>query len=140
GMVFWHPRGFVLYRLLEEAARHYLAKSGYEEVRSPQLLRQAIWEKSGHWQHFQEDMFVIGSEEQDGERAAALKPVSCPGHIQIFQSSARSYRALPMRLAELGLVHRNEPSGTLHGLFRLRQFTQDDGHIFCAEEHVVDEV
>lgn len=137
GMVFWHPRGFILYRLLEETARHRLARDGYDEVRSPQVLRQSVWEKSGHWDHFRENMFLLDDEP---ERAAALKPVSCPGHIQIFKNASRSYRALPMRLAEFGAVHRKEPSGTLHGLFRLRQFTQDDGHIFCAPEHVVDEV
>jgi threonyl-tRNA synthetase len=136
GMVFWHPRGFILYRLLEERVRRELAAGGYREVRSPQLLGQRLWESSGHWQNFRGDMFVV----DDGERSFALKPVSCPGHIQIFQRMAASFRALPLRLAEFGLVHRNESSGALQGLFRLRQFSQDDGHIFCMEEQVADEV
>jgi threonyl-tRNA synthetase len=136
GMVFWHPRGFILYKLLEERIRRELAASGYQEVRAPQLLGQQIWEGSGHWQNFREGMFVL----EDGERPSALKPVNCPGHIQIFKRMAPSFRALPIRLAEFGQVHRNESSGALHGLFRLRQFTQDDGHIFCLEEHVLGEV
>ena len=133
GMVFWHPRGFALYRLLEDAVRRQLVVDGYQEVRTPQLLRRPIWEASGHWQSFPEGMFVLEAEQ------AALKPVSCPGHVQLFQSAAPSYRDLPVRLAELGLVHRDEPSGTLHGLFRLRQFTQDDGHVFCSPEQVEEE-
>lgn len=135
GMVFWHPRGFILYQLLEKRVRRELAAGGYREVRTPQILGQRIWESSGHWQSFRGDMFVVN----DGERAFAVKPVSCPGHIQIFERMAPSFRALPLRLAELGLVHRNESSGALHGLFRLRQFTQDDGHIFCLEDQVSDE-
>lgn len=136
GMVFWHPRGFLLYQLLEARIRRELASGGYREVRSPQVLGQPIWERSGHWDNFRDGMFVL----DDGERPFALKPVSCPGHIQIFQRMAPSFRALPIRLAEFGLVHRNESSGALHGLFRLRQFSQDDGHIFCMEEQVADEV
>ncbi|HYI02135.1 threonine--tRNA ligase [Hyalangium sp.] len=136
GMVFWHPRGFILYQLLEERVRRELAAGGYREVRTPQILGQRIWESSGHWQNFREGMFIL----DDGERPFAVKPVSCPGHIQIFQRMAPSFRALPLRLAEFGLVHRNESSGALQGLFRLRQFTQDDGHIFCMEEQVADEV
>lgn len=136
GMVFWHPRGFILYQILEERVRRELAAGGYREVRTPQILGQRIWESSGHWQNFRNDMFVL----DDGERPFAVKPVSCPGHIQLFQRAAPSFRALPFRLAEFGLVHRNESSGALHGLFRLRQFTQDDGHIFCMEEQVADEV
>jgi threonyl-tRNA synthetase len=135
-MVFWHPRGFILYRLLEEQARRVLAAGGYREVRAPQILGQSIWESSGHWQHFREGMFLLN----DGERPFALKPVNCPGHIQLFQRMAPSFRALPLRLAEFGLVHRNESSGALHGLFRLRQFMQDDGHVFCLDEQVADEV
>jgi len=134
GMVFWHPRGFALYRELEAAARRQVSFAGYREVRTPQLLRREIWEQSGHWQSFPEGMFVLPSQ------GAALKPVSCPGHIQLFREAAPSFRDLPMRLAEFGLVHRDEPSGTLHGLFRLRQFSQDDGHVFCAPEQVEDEV
>jgi threonyl-tRNA synthetase len=136
GMVFWHPRGFILYQLLEERVRRELAAGSYREVRTPQILGQRIWESSGHWQNFREGMFIL----DDGERPFAVKPVSCPGHIQIFQRMAPSFRALPLRLAEFGLVHRNESSGALQGLFRLRQFTQDDGHIFCMEEQVADEV
>jgi threonyl-tRNA synthetase len=136
GMVFWHPAGLTLYRLLEEAARRHVLAQGYREVRTPQLLDQRLWEQSGHWQHFRADMFVL----VDEGRASALKPVSCPGHIGIFAHAAPSYRDLPMRLAEMGVCHRDEPRGALSGLFRLRQFTQDDGHVFCSEDQVVDEV
>jgi threonyl-tRNA synthetase len=129
GMAFFHPRGLQLYRLLEMAARATLHAHGYAEVKTPQLLRQPIWEASGHWQHFRANMFVVNDEAQP----AALKPVSCPGHIAIVQHRLRSYRELPIRLAELGIVHRDELGGTLHGLLRLRQFTQDDGHVFCTE-------
>jgi threonyl-tRNA synthetase len=130
GMVFWHPRGFVLYRLLEEAVRAHVARQGYEEVRTPQVLRRAVWEASGHWQHFAHGMMRLDA----GELEAALKPVSCPGHIQILKQRLLSYRDLPLRFSELGLVHRDEIGGALHGLLRLRQFTQDDGHVFCADE------
>jgi threonyl-tRNA synthetase len=144
GMVFWHPRGFALYRVLEEAARRQLGRDGYAEVRTPQLLRRSIWEQSGHWSAFgARHMFSIdveGASDEVNAAAAAMKPVSCPGHIQLFSRAAPSWRDLPMRLAEFGLVHRDEPSGSLHGLLRLRQFTQDDGHIFCAPEQVVEEV
>jgi threonyl-tRNA synthetase len=136
GMAFWHPRGFTLYRLLEDEARRHVAAAGYREVRGPQLLRKAIWQQSGHWDHFRAGMFTFG----DGGEEAGLKPVSCPGHIQIVRRAAPSWRDLPIRLAELGLVHRDEPGGTLHGLMRLRQFTQDDGHVFCTDEQLVPEV
>lgn len=136
GMAFWHPRGLVLVRALEDAARRFVRAAGYSEVRTPQLLRQPIWEASGHWQHFRAGMFALADEGQP----AALKPVSCPGHIQIAARSALSYRDLPLRLCEFGCCHRDEPSGTLHGLFRLRQFTQDDGHVFCAEDQVEAEI
>jgi threonyl-tRNA synthetase len=132
GMVFWHPRGYLLYRLLEEAARARTRADGYDEVRTPQILRRPIWETSGHWRHFNDAMFHLVDEAHE----AAIKPVSCPGHIQIVKRRTPSYRELPLRLAEFGLVHRDEPSGTLHGLLRLRQFTQDDGHVFCNEEHL----
>jgi threonyl-tRNA synthetase len=135
-MVFWHPRGWILYRLLEDAARAHTRAGGYREVRTPQVLRRAVWEKSGHWASFHDEMFATG----DVGAEAALKPVSCPGHIQIVKRMAPSWRDLPIRLAELGLVHRDEPAGTLHGLLRLRQFTQDDGHIFCSEAQVASEV
>lgn len=136
GMVFWHPRGLVLVRALEEAVRRRTLAEGYREVRTPQLLRKSLWEASGHWQHFRQHMFAV---EEDGV-CAALKPVSCPCHIQIYERVAPSYRDLPLRLCELGVCHRDEPGGTLHGLFRLRQFTQDDGHIFCAEEQIAAEI
>ena len=127
GMAFFHPRGLQLYRLLEQAARAMLHAHGYAEVKTPQLIRRPIWEASGHWQHFQGSMFVV----EDDSQPAALKPVSCPGHIAIVQHRLRSYRELPIRFGELGVVHRDELGGTLHGLLRLRQFTQDDGHVFC---------
>lgn len=136
GMVFWHPDGFELYRLLEDAARRRMQADGYEEVRSPQLLRNPIWKASGHLDHFVDNMFVVAEQ----GREAALKPVSCPGHVQIAQQMLESYRDLPLRLGEFGLVHRNERSGSLHGFFRLRQFSQDDGHIFCEPDDVIDEV
>lgn len=136
GMAFFHPRGLILYRLLEEASRQATAAAGYEEVRTPLLLRQALWEASGHWQHFAQNMFRVS----DQSCPAALKPVSCPGHVEIVRRMVPSYRDLPIRLAELGAVHRDEPSGTLHGLLRLRQFTQDDGHVFCSDEQAEAEV
>jgi threonyl-tRNA synthetase len=134
GMVFWHPRGYRTLRALEALIRRHAEADGFAEVRTPQLLRQPIWEASGHWQHFRENMFVMADD------ALAVKPVSCPGHLEILRRRAPSYRDLPLRYSELGLVHRNEPSGTLHGLFRLRQFTQDDGHVFCEVSQVEAEV
>lgn len=134
-MVFWHPRGWTLYRLLEDAARAQVAAAGYREVRTPQLLRRAVWERSGHWGKFHDAMFAVGDAAQD-----ALKPVSCPGHLQVVRRLAPSWRDLPIRLAEMGLCHRDEASGTWHGLMRLRQFTQDDGHVFCTEDQVAAEV
>jgi threonyl-tRNA synthetase len=136
GMVFWHPRGFTLHRLLEDAVRRNMRRDGYQEVRTPQIMRRPIWDASGHWDNFSAGMFRLAEDDQQ----AAVKPVNCPGHLQIVARMAPSYRDLPLRLGELGLVHRNEPSGTLHGLFRLRQFTQDDGHVFCVEEQVEPEV
>jgi threonyl-tRNA synthetase len=130
GMVFWHPAGFGLVRALEDAARRATRAQGYHEVRTPQIMRQPVWEASGHWQHFAGGMFRV----DDQAVPAAVKPVSCPGHCYLFGRRAPSYRELPLRFAELGLCHRDEPSGTLHGLMRLRQFVQDDGHIFCASE------
>ncbi len=137
GMVFWHPRGFELMRVLEEVVRRRIRADGFQEVRSPQLLRRAIWESSGHWQSFSSDMFLVG--EAEGQ-SAAIKPVSCPGHLELAKRMSLSYRDLPLRIAELGLVHRNELSGVLFGLFRLRQFVQDDGHILLEEHQVDDEV
>jgi threonyl-tRNA synthetase len=136
GMVFWHPRGYVLYRALEAAARQHIRSQGYRELRTPQLMRRAVWEASGHWSHFYDGMFRVEDQACD----AAIKPVSCPGHIYVAKKRSLSYRDLPLRLAEFGLVHRDEPGGTLHGLLRLRQFTQDDGHVFCTAEQVDDEV
>lgn len=141
GMVFWHPRGLILYRLLEEASRARVAADGYEEVRTPQVMRRAVWQASGHWQHFASGMMKLQvALEDDASLESALKPVSCPGHIHIASRDVLSYRMLPLRLAELGLVHRDEPSGTLHGLLRLRQFTQDDGHVFCRASQAQAEV
>ncbi len=136
GMVFWHPRGLALYRALEQAVRRQLEGDGYQEVRTPQVMRRAIWEASGHWQSFSSGMFRLAGDDVP----AALKPVSCPGHLELARRMAPSYRDLPLRFAEFGLVHRDEPSGVLHGLFRLRQFTQDDGHVLCEEGHVAGEV
>lgn len=137
GMVFWHPRGFTVYRLLEAEVRRQIERDEFAEVRSPQLLRRSIWERSGHWASYGEGMFRIAGEDEDG---LALKPVNCPGHVRLFERRMPSYRDLPLRLAEFGVVHRDEPSGALAGLFRLRQFTQDDGHIFCREDQVEAEV
>ncbi len=136
GMAFWHPRGLALYRLLEGAARDEFAAQGYLEVKTPQVLRRPLWEASGHWDHFREHMFRI----DDQAREAALKPVSCPGHLELVKRGVLSYRDLPLRLAEFGLVHRDELGGALHGLLRLRQFTQDDGHVFCDEAQAGPEV
>lgn len=136
GMVFWHPRGLSMYRVLEAAVRRQCEKQGYQEVKSPQLLRRSIWESSGHWLHFAEHMFKI----DDQSCEAALKPVSCPGHIGIIQQKLLSYRDFPLRLSELGVVHRDELSGALHGLLRVRQFSQDDGHVFCEPQQAEQEV
>ena len=136
GMVHWHPPGYVLYRLLEGAARARIEADHYMEVLTPQLLRRPIWDASGHWSTFAGGMFRL----HDTGVEAALKPVSCPGHIQIARRMINSYRDLPLRLAVFGIVHRDEPSGTLHGLLRLRQFTQDDGHVFCREDQLEEEL
>jgi threonyl-tRNA synthetase len=136
GMVFWHPRGFTMLSSLRGALARVAERDGFEEVLTPQILRQRVWDVSGHSAHYRDAMFAI----EDGEQPAFAKPVSCPGHLEIFRRRAASYRDLPLRYAEFGLVHRNEPSGTLHGLFRLRQFTQDDGHVFCQRPQLEDEV
>ncbi len=136
GVVFWHPRGFALYRVIEDYIRGRMKAAGYREVRSPQLLARSLWESSGHWQKFADSMFVF----EEGERCHALKPMSCPGHIQIFKQGTRSWRDLPIRYFELGLCHRKEPSGALQGLMRTRAFEQDDAHVFCLEEQVAAEV
>ena len=136
GMVFWHPKGWTLWQQIEQYMRQILSQHGYLEIRTPQVLDRSLWECSGHWENFRENMFVTESE----ERHFAIKPMNCPGHVQVFNQGLRSYRDLPMRLAEFGSCHRNEASGALHGLMRVRAFTQDDAHIFCAEEHVQEEV
>jgi len=136
GMVFWHPNGFALYQQIEQYMRRIFREYGYQEIRCPQILDVGLWKASGHWDNFQENMFFTGSE----NREYAVKPMNCPGHIQVFKQHLHSYRELPIRFAEFGTCHRNEPSGTLHGIMRVRSFNQDDGHIFCTEEQVQDEV
>jgi threonyl-tRNA synthetase len=136
GMVFWHAPGLSLYRVLEQAARDHVLAQGYVELRTPQIMRRPVWEASGHWSHFQQGMFRV----EDQAIEAAVKPVSCPGHIYVLKQRLLSYRELPLRLCEFGNVHRDEPAGTLHGLLRLRQFTQDDGHVFCTQEQAAAEV
>jgi threonyl-tRNA synthetase len=135
-MAFWHPRGYALYRVLEDYIRRKMRALGYAEVKTPQLLPRALWERSGHWDKFGDSMFSLG----DGERQMALKPMSCPCHVQIFNNGLRSWRELPIRYAEFGACHRDEPSGALHGLMRTRNFEQDDAHVFCREEDVQEEV
>ena len=132
GMVFWHPKGWTLFRVLENYIRRRLEATGYVEVKTPQLIDRALWEASGHWEKFREAMFTSESE----NRVLAVKPMNCPGHVQIFRQGLKSYRDLPLRMAEFGSCHRNEPSGALHGIMRVRGFTQDDAHIFCTEEQV----
>jgi threonyl-tRNA synthetase len=136
GMAFWHPNGWTLYRTLEEYLRTKLDESGYQEIRTPQLADVKLWKESGHWDMYNEHMFITESE----NRTYCLKPMSCPCHIQIFNQGIKSYRDLPIRFAEYGCCHRYEPSGTLHGLMRVRAFTQDDGHIFCTQDQVQEEV
>jgi len=132
GMVFWHPNGWALWQEIEQYLRAKLDRSGYDEVRTPTILDRSLWEKSGHWEFYRENMFTTASE----SREYAVKPMNCPAHVQIFNHGLRSYRDLPMRMAEFGSCHRNEPSGALHGLMRVRAFTQDDAHIFCTEEQM----
>ena len=135
GMAFWHPKGWTLYRLLEEYVRGRIQDAGYVEVRTPQLVDRSLWEASGHWEKFGEHMYTTESE----DRTFALKPMNCPGHVQIYKQGLKSYRDLPLRMAEFGSCHRYEPSGSLHGLMRVRQFTQDDAHIFCTEDQITPE-
>jgi threonyl-tRNA synthetase len=135
GMAFWHPKGWTLYRILESYIRGRLDNAGYVEVKTPQLVDRKLWEKSGHWEKFSEHMYTTESEES----TFALKPMNCPGHVQIYRAGLRSYRDLPLRMAEFGACHRCEPSGALHGLMRVRQFTQDDAHIFCTREQITPE-
>ena len=135
GLVFWHPKGWVIWQQVEQYMRRVYRENGYNEVRGPQILDKSIWEKTGHWQNFRENMFTTSSENRD----YAVKPMNCPGHILIFNKGVRSYRDLPLRYGEFGSCHRNEPSGALHGLMRVRGFVQDDGHIFCTEEQILPE-
>jgi threonyl-tRNA synthetase len=128
GMVFWHPKGWALWQQVEQYMRGVYRDNGYQEIRCPQILDRSLWEKSGHWENYKDNMFTTESEKRD----FAIKPMNCPGHVQVFNSDLRSYRDLPLRYGEFGACHRNEPSGALHGLMRVRAFTQDDGHIFCA--------
>jgi threonyl-tRNA synthetase len=136
GMVFWHPRGWSLWQEIEQYMRAKFVEYDYQEVRTPTIMDRSLWEKSGHWENYRENMFTTASENRD----YAVKPMNCPGHVQIFNSGLHSYRDLPLRLAEFGSCHRNEPSGALHGLMRVRGFTQDDAHIFCTEEQIEAEV
>ena len=136
GLIFWHPKGWTIWQQVEQYMRRVYQENGYQEVKAPQILDRALWEKTGHWQNYRENMFVTESE----SRNYALKPMNCPGHVQIYNSDLRSYRDLPLRFGEFGQCHRNEPSGALHGLMRVRGFTQDDGHIFCMEEQIQGEV
>ena len=135
GMVFWHPKGWVIWQEVEQYMRRLLDASGYLEVRTPQVMDRVLWERSGHWENYAEHMFTTKAEERD----YAVKPMNCPGHVQIFNQGIKSYRDLPLRLAEFGSCHRNEPSGALHGIMRVRGFVQDDAHIFCTEEQILSE-
>ncbi len=136
GLVFWHPHGWSVWQEIEQYMRRVYRDNGYQEVRCPQILDRSLWEKSGHWEHYKDNMFTTESEKRD----YAVKPMNCPGHVQIFNTDVRSYRDLPLRYGEFGSCHRNEPSGALHGVMRVRGFTQDDGHIFCTEDQIQPEV
>lgn len=136
GMTFWHDKGWRIYLKIEDYIRNKLKKHGYQEVRTPQIIDRSLWERSGHWEKFRQNMFITETE----GRIFAIKPMNCPGHIQIYNQGLKSYKDLPLRLAEFGSCHRNEPSGTLHGLMRVRNFVQDDAHIFCTEEQILSEV
>jgi threonyl-tRNA synthetase len=135
GLIFWHPKGWTVWQQVEQYMRRVYQENGYQEVKAPQILDRTLWEKSGHWDNYKENMFTTESE----NRAYALKPMNCPGHVQIFRSNLHSYRELPLRYGEFGQCHRNEPSGSLHGMMRVRGFTQDDGHIFCTEDQILTE-
>ncbi len=135
GVVFWHPKGWALWQAIERYMRQVYLDTGYQEVKGPQLLDKSLWEKTGHWQNYRENMFTTESEKHE----YALKPMNCPGHVLIFKSHLRSYKELPIRYGEFGQCHRNEPSGALHGIMRIRGFTQDDGHVFCTEDQILDE-
>ncbi|HTD06365.1 threonine--tRNA ligase [Undibacterium sp.] len=136
GLIFWHPKGWTIWQQIEQYMRKVYQDCGYQEVKAPQILDRTLWERTGHWENYRENMFSTESE----NRHYALKPMNCPGHVQIFNANMRSYRELPLRFGEFGQCHRNEPSGALHGIMRVRGFTQDDGHIFCTEEQILAEV
>ena len=136
GLVFWHSKGWAIWQQVEQYLRRVYVESGYLEIKCPQILDRSLWEKSGHWQHYKDNMFTTASE----NREYAVKPMNCPGHVQVFNTGLRSYRDLPLRYGEFGSCHRNESSGSLHGLLRVRGFTQDDGHIFCTEDQIQEEV
>ncbi|BCK87729.1 threonine--tRNA ligase [Sideroxyarcus emersonii] len=136
GMVFWHPKGWAMWQVIEQYMRNVYRDNGYQEIRCPQIIDRVLWEKSGHWEHYKANMFTTESEKHD----YAIKPMNCPGHVQVFNADLRSYRELPLRYGEFGSCHRNEPSGGLHGLMRVRGFVQDDGHIFCTEGQIESEV
>ena len=135
GMVFWHPKGWAIWQQVEQYMRRVYQDNGYQEIRCPQILARSLWEKSGHWENYKDNMFTTESEKHD----FAIKPMNCPGHVQVFNSGLRSYRDLPLRYGEFGSCHRNEPSGALHGIMRVRGFVQDDGHIFCTEDQIKSE-
>ena len=135
GLIFWHPKGWTVWQQVEQYMRAVYQDNGFQEVKGPQILDRSLWEKSGHWENYQENMVTTESE----NRSYALKPMNCPGHVQIYKSNMHSYRELPLRYGEFGQCHRNEPSGSLHGMMRVRGFTQDDGHIFCTEDQILDE-
>ncbi len=141
GMVFWHPKGWTIFRILEDYIRDKLKISGYEEIKTPEVVDRKLWEKSGHWDKYRENMYIteIDEEHANEKRVNALKPMSCPCHVQVYNQGLKSYRDLPVRYSEFGSCHRYEPSGTLHGLMRVRQMTQDDGHIFCSEDQIEEE-
>src|SRR5512145_2623230 len=135
GLIFWHPKGWAIWQQVEQYMRRVYQDNGYQEVKAPQILDRSLWERSGHWEKYRENMFTTESE----NRYYALKPMNCPGHVQIYKSDLRSYRDLPLRYGEFGKCHRNEASGSLHGLMRVRGFVQDDGHIFCTEDQILSE-
>ena len=140
-MVFWHPKGWTIFRILEDYIRDKQIKAGYQEIKTPQVVDRKLWEKSGHWDKYRENMYIteIDEEHANEKRVNALKPMNCPCHVQVYNQGIKSYRDLPIRLAEFGSCHRYEASGTLHGLMRVRQMTQDDGHIFCTEDQIEEE-
>jgi threonyl-tRNA synthetase len=135
GLVFWHPKGWTVWQGVEQYMRKVYQDNGYQEVKGPQIIDKTLWEKTGHWDKYRDNMFTTESE----KREYALKPMNCPGHILIFKQGIKSYRDLPLRYGEFGQCHRNEPSGGLHGIMRVRGFTQDDGHIFCTEDQILKE-